>query len=160
MHKNKQAAFAMVEVLVAMLVIVVGLLGMMAFQMQGLRNNLRTQSHSQAIILAYDMAERMRSNRGGWEDGDYDAITDKGSEVSCSDCSYQQTADNDAYRWISEIEGVLPGHGSEVAVGTVMKENGGGNKQQWWNISITWYEKAELIGGDPVEKNYLLTVTR
>ncbi|CAH0993206.1 hypothetical protein SIN8267_03347 [Sinobacterium norvegicum] len=159
MHKNQQG-FTLIEVLVSLLIIVVGLLGMMAFQMQGLRNNLHTQAQSQAIILAHDMAERMRSNRGGWEDKDYDNINAKGSATSCSDCSYQQTANNDAFAWITAIEAALPGKSGSAAKGTVIKEAGAGNSEQWWNITITWYEKSEVVGDDAIEKTYLLTVTR
>jgi type IV pilus assembly protein PilV len=156
------SGFTLIEVLVSLFIIVVGLLGMMAFQMQGLRNNLHTQSHSQAIILAHDMAERMRSNRGGWEEGNYDKIDAKGSAVSCSDCSYAQTATNDAFAWVTDIEASLSGKSGTPASGTVEKNSGanGGNAQQWWDISIIWYEKADAVGDDPVEKTYLLTVTR
>jgi type IV pilus assembly protein PilV len=44
-------------------VLSVGLLGIAAMQMTALRNNLGAHLRSQATVMAYDIADRMRANR-------------------------------------------------------------------------------------------------
>ena len=53
----------LVEALVALVVLSVGLLGIAAMQMTALRNNLGAHLRSQATVMAYDIADRMRANR-------------------------------------------------------------------------------------------------
>lgn len=54
---------SLVEALVALVVLSVGLLGIASLQMTSLRNNLGAHLRSQATVLAYDIADRMRANR-------------------------------------------------------------------------------------------------
>jgi type IV pilus assembly protein PilV len=67
-----QRGFSLLEVLVAVLVLSIGLLGLAGLYAVGLRSvdsaNLRTQ----ATILAEDMLERMRANREAATAGAYD----------------------------------------------------------------------------------------
>lgn len=55
--------FTLVEVLVAVLVLSVGLLGMAGLQMYSLANTHSAYLRSQATFLAYDIIDRMRANR-------------------------------------------------------------------------------------------------
>ncbi|MCX7069311.1 MAG: type IV pilus modification protein PilV [Methylococcales bacterium] len=54
--------FTLIEVLIAMLVLAIGLLGLAALQTYTLRSNLAAYNHGQATQLLYDMADRMRAN--------------------------------------------------------------------------------------------------
>jgi type IV pilus assembly protein PilV len=54
--------FTLIEVLIAMLLLAVGLLGLAALQTSTLRSNLAAYNHGQATQLLYDMADRMRAN--------------------------------------------------------------------------------------------------
>ncbi len=54
--------FTLIEVLIAMLVLAVGLLGLAGLQATSLRNNQSAYNRSQATQLAYDLADRMRAN--------------------------------------------------------------------------------------------------
>ncbi len=54
--------FSLVEVLVALLVLAIGLLGLAALQAQGLRFNHDAYVRTQATNLAYDIVDRMRVN--------------------------------------------------------------------------------------------------
>lgn len=62
----------MIEVLVSMFVLAVGLLGFAGMQMAGIKSNHSAQVRSQATLLAYDLADRMRGARDAALDGDYD----------------------------------------------------------------------------------------
>jgi type IV pilus assembly protein PilV len=57
------AGFSLLEVLVAMLVLAVGLLGVAAMQMRGLQYSHDAYLRSQISVLAYDIADRMRLNQ-------------------------------------------------------------------------------------------------
>jgi len=59
---NKNTGFTLIEVLIAMLVLAVGLLGLAGLQATSLKNNQSAYNRSQATQLAYDMTDRIRSN--------------------------------------------------------------------------------------------------
>jgi type IV pilus assembly protein PilV len=61
--RKTQRGTTLVETLVALVVLSVGLLGIAALQMTSLRNNRGAHFRSQAQVLAYDIADRMRANR-------------------------------------------------------------------------------------------------
>lgn len=60
---QRARGMTLVEALVALVVLSVGLLGIAAMQMTALRNNLGAHLRSQATVMAYDIADRMRANR-------------------------------------------------------------------------------------------------
>ncbi|CAG1021055.1 hypothetical protein DOJK_00751 [Patescibacteria group bacterium] len=54
--------FTLIEVLIAMLVLAIGLLGLATLQTYSLRANLSAYTRGQATQLLYDMSDRMRAN--------------------------------------------------------------------------------------------------
>ena len=61
MYKYKQqTGFTLMEILVAIVVLSIGLLGIAGLQMQGTRHVHDAQLHTLAAIQAEDMADRMR----------------------------------------------------------------------------------------------------
>lgn len=64
--------FTLIEVLVALFVLSLGLLGLAALQTTSLQFNHEAYLRSQATTLAYDIADRMRANRQAALNGDYD----------------------------------------------------------------------------------------
>lgn len=59
----RQKGFTLLEVLVAMLILSIGLLGLAGLMASSLRNNHSAYYRSQATWLAYDVIDRMRTNR-------------------------------------------------------------------------------------------------
>ncbi|MGQ0697387.1 MAG: type IV pilus modification protein PilV [Panacagrimonas sp.] len=55
--------FSLLEVLIAVVVLSIGLLGLAGLQVLSLRNNTQSYERSQATVLAYEIADAMRSNR-------------------------------------------------------------------------------------------------
>ncbi len=55
--------FTLIEVMVAVVVLAIGLLGMATLMMQSLQSSESAYSRSQATILAYDIIDRMRANK-------------------------------------------------------------------------------------------------
>lgn len=69
---NKHRGVTLIEVLIAILVLAVGLLGIAKLQSSALANNLISYQATQASTLADGMIERMRGNRQAVINGDYD----------------------------------------------------------------------------------------
>lgn len=61
----RQNGFTLLEVLVAMLVLSIGLLGLAGLMASSLRNNHSAYYRTQATWLAYDVIDRMRVNGAG-----------------------------------------------------------------------------------------------
>ena len=59
----KQCGFTLLEVLVAILIFAIGLLGLASLQTVSQRSNHSAYLRSQAVIQAYDIADRMRANK-------------------------------------------------------------------------------------------------
>lgn len=70
--RRKQAGTSLLEVLIAVVVLSVGLLGLAGLQVAGLRVNQGAMQRSQATMLAYDVLDRMRSDRTAALAGKYD----------------------------------------------------------------------------------------
>lgn len=60
-----QRGFSLLEVLVSLLILMVGLLGIAGLMVKGQRASFEAYQRQQALALAQDMAEKIRSNRGG-----------------------------------------------------------------------------------------------
>lgn len=61
--RREQAGYSLVEVLVAMLIISIGVLGMVALQSLALRNTGSSMERSQAVIQTYSYLDVLRANR-------------------------------------------------------------------------------------------------
>jgi type IV pilus assembly protein PilV len=68
------AGFTLLEVLIAVLVLSIGLLGLAGLQITSLKFNHSAYMRTSATNLAYEMADRMRVNRQAVLDGEYDGV--------------------------------------------------------------------------------------
>ena len=129
----------LVEALITLLVMSVGLLGIAALQVVGTQENASGLRHSQAIWLAYDMADRIRANLVGVEGNAYDNIdtsTLPASPATCGAgaiCSPQEIAAMDSSVWGLALHR-LPG-----GFGTVTVD--GGNPKRFL-IRVRWQDDA------------------
>ena len=62
--KGVQQGMTLIEVLVALLILTVGLLGAAAVQINALKYTYSSRMTSQASFIAYDMMDRIRANSG------------------------------------------------------------------------------------------------
>jgi type IV pilus assembly protein PilV len=109
-----EAGFTLIEILVAVLVLTMGLLGIASLQLTSLRANRSAYLRTQATILAQDMLERVRGNRvlarsRGYDIALGDAIppyrtcTGLGNE-----CNPGDLRDYDQGEWLSALANLLP----------------------------------------------------
>lgn len=104
----RQAGVGLVEVLVAVVVLSIGLLGIAGMQLASLRNNHSAWLRSEATVRAYDIMERMRANRDQALAGGYDiALGDAAPGGST-------IRDLDLQEWKQDL-GVLPSGDGAVA---------------------------------------------
>lgn len=69
---NRQQGFSLIEALVAVVILAFGLLGLAGLQATSIKSNDSALFRSQATLLAYDMADRMRTMRTAAQDGRFD----------------------------------------------------------------------------------------
>ncbi len=84
-----QGGFSLIELLVAVLVMGIGVLGVSALQMVSLQNNRMALERGEAVHLAYDIMDRIRANPGvdyqiGIGDGPPGAPDCVGNGSNCS----------------------------------------------------------------------------
>ncbi len=110
-HRQAQAGFGMIEVLIAALVFSVGALGMSTVQITAKRGNYEAAQRSVATSLARDILERMRSNPS--ELPQY-AVSELGSRLAPSTdhcttriCSPGPLAQRDLDEWNEFLSGDL-----------------------------------------------------
>lgn len=77
---RSSAGFSLVEVLVALVILSIGLLGLAGLQTRGVRDNHGAYLRTQATLSAKDLVDRMRANRSAALAGDYNV--DFGVEVA------------------------------------------------------------------------------
>ena len=105
-----QRGFTLIEVMVAVIVLSIGLLGLAALQTTGLRNNHSAYYRSQATFLAYDIIDRMRANRDAATAGNYDLA------ISATPSGGSSIAAADQVEWINSLGNLLPSGDGSIAV--------------------------------------------
>ncbi|MDY6948371.1 MAG: type IV pilus modification protein PilV [Pseudomonadota bacterium] len=73
-RRDAQAGVGLIEVLIAMLVLSLGMLGLAGLQMWSLKNNQSSMERSLAVVQTYTIVDAMRADRaiaiaGGFNDG-------------------------------------------------------------------------------------------
>lgn len=114
--------FSLLEVLVAVVVLSVGLLGLASLQLSALRNNNQSYERSQALALAYDIADAMRSNRAEAIAGAFEITADKKPTVkkSCiaALCTRTEAAAFALGSWAERLRVELPSGAARIACST------------------------------------------
>ncbi len=117
-----QKGFTLMEVLIAVLILSIGLLGLASLQANGLRSNFSSYARSQAVVLANDMADRIRANPTQAAAGSYNNVTATVGDPGCllADCTPGQIVSHDIAAWYSNLQTTLPqGTGTVTGDGTV-----------------------------------------
>ena len=116
----KQSGFTLLEILVAMLVMAIGLLGLAGLMTSSMRNNLSASHRTQATWMAYDIVDRMRANRASAVTGGY--TTAMGTAATCSAAAPTGTVPaQDIAAWKNQLACALPAGNGSVAVNTATR---------------------------------------
>ena len=95
-NTNKQNGFTLIEVMVALVIFSIGLLGLAGIQQVSLSQNATSMQRTVAMNFAYDMLDRMRNNKST----NYTTAT-AASSPNCvsAPCNATQMANYDIYEW-------------------------------------------------------------
>jgi len=123
---SSSGGFTLVEVMVALVIFTVSLLGLAGLQAASLRDNQVAYLNTVASRLVNDMGERIRANREGALAGDYTVDNINGTvstppaDCYSGSCGSDDIAATDAYEWLTAIETQLPsGKGRVISNGNV-----------------------------------------
>jgi len=108
---RSQAGFSLIEVLVTLVLVSISVLGVMSVQARSVQLNQLAYSRSQAVNLAYDMAERMRLNAPAVRNGNYQ-LTFAQSPVEHA----AALAATDLFDWTTNLATFLPQGDGAIAV--------------------------------------------
>lgn len=136
---GRQKGFGLIEVLVALLILAVGLLGMASLQTASLQQTTGSQTRTQAILLAKDIVERIRANRpnrASYALAGQAAVTcDPGFAITNGG-----VAADDLNEWRNALGCLLPGGNGEIAInGDVV------------TVDITWSAREQVADLDEGE---------
>lgn len=120
---NSEHGFSLMEVMVALVIFSIGLIGLAGLQSASLGYNHSAYMRSQATYLAYNILDKMRANPAKAKNGNYAALAASygyaGVQHSCyystsASCSDQQIVETDLYEWNQALQ-KLPGGKGKIA---------------------------------------------
>ncbi len=144
MHKSR--GFTLIEVLVAVVILALGLLGLAGLQITSLRNSQSAYNRSQATQLAYDIADRMRANRT--VAGNYlsaallpSAATCSSKDTPCSACAATasactaaELAEKDLFDWNIALTDTLPGGTGSITISGAV-----------YTVTVNWDDNRDAV---------------
>lgn len=135
--QTRQFGFTMIEVLVAMIILAIGLLGVAGMQALSLKQTSNSSLRSLVTMHAYDLSERMRA--------DIDDVTvfQKALSSSCSGCDSKLAA------WQNRLIEDVPTASTKVDV----TKNA---NQTFAEITVNWTERG--LANDAIPQDYTLYV--
>ncbi len=144
-NRMKQRGFSLVEVLIALVIMSVGMLGIAGLYVQSMQAGRTSMLRHHAVTLAGDVADRIRANpRAGV------AYEGPGLDGSCvsgvADCDEVAMAGHDILLWQQQAANSLPAG----EVGVTFDDSG---NPPTYTIAITWSEP-----GANVQPEYSITI--
>ena len=140
---NKFEGFTLIEVLVALVIVSIGMLGIANLHVYSLQAGRTSILRHNAVTLAGDIAERIRANPNAGN-----TYTQTGINNNCvgdqAYCNSQQMASHDIYLWTQQATETLPN-------GFVSIEFGDNGITSSYKITLTWSEPGEVL-------NYTITI--
>jgi type IV pilus assembly protein PilV len=142
---HRQQGFTLLESLIALVVLSVGMLGIAALYVEGLKAGRTAVYRTTAVALAAGMMDRVRANPAGRDDYALDGVT-----ADCVnggvDCTSTELAQEDRLVWETEVAERMPTGVAAVVTVTL------GDPFDTYAISVSWPEP-----GYAENLNYTLT---
>ncbi|MBP5970115.1 type IV pilus modification protein PilV [Pseudomonas iridis] len=137
--KGVQQGMTLIEVLVALLILTVGLLGAAAVQINALKYTDSSRMTSQASFIAYDMMDRIRANSGANSGANYTVTPPTSANPG-------NARDQDLYDFTTSIVNF----GGPTATGSITLN------QRVYTITITWSD-ARAANTANAQRSFVLS---
>lgn len=138
-NTKSQNGFTLLEVMIAMVIFAVGLLGLAGMQSIAFQNEHSSYSRSQAILLAYEMADRIKANAPGSPayiiPSNTLTVAGYTGPTMCTnaDCTITDMVRYDMGLWKASLASLLPS-----GLGSISRIVAAGNTTQ--TITVHWDE--------------------
>jgi type IV pilus assembly protein PilV len=136
-QRAAQRGMTLIEILVAIVVLSIGLLGMAGLQLKGMQVNQGSAYRWQAAMLAEDIADQMRADRANALAKAY-TVTLPGAPSGVGGAGTAQTIAD----WAARVQGLLP-KGTAVIADPVPVP---GSNNQSISITVNWVDKRAQTG--------------
>lgn len=149
----RSRGFTLLEILIALVILSIGLLGIAALQGVGLRSSHGAYLTSQASLLAYDIADRIRANPGMIALGGSIATADGDCDINVSGLGL---SDADRVEWSCSVQTLLPS-GSGSVSRTASTAIAGASTV---TIDLRWQDLQPMLDadGNEIPWQYVLVV--
>ncbi|MCV6637846.1 type IV pilus modification protein PilV [Candidatus Albibeggiatoa sp. nov. NOAA] len=137
------AGFSMLEMMIALLILSIGLIGIASLQARGQQFNHSAYVRTQAAFLAYDIMDRMRANKDNLDNNNADNGSYAFKEGACPEaniscdttaCSVTDIVSYDLGSWCQSLESTLPLGKGEISWDT---------NDSLYTITIYWTEDRD-----------------
>lgn len=123
---QSQRGATLIEILVALLVLSLGVLGMGALQTRAIKGNNSSVQRSQAVMLSYAMMDAMRLDRSAakgllYNTGNYDVGTGRIDAQVCSVAAIvgNTLRDNNMRQWLTSIKDNIGNPADNTSCGAI-----------------------------------------
>ena len=128
---TRQRGMSLLEVLIAVLIMAIGILGIASLQAMALKNNQGSMERTQAVIQTYSIMDAMRANRGAALQGLY-----RLPQTCDAPASAETRVEEEQRFWLQELEAFHPD-----ACGVITSLGGGR-----YEIQVRWPDRGN--GGE------------
>jgi type IV pilus assembly protein PilV len=157
----------LVEILTAILVIGVGLVGVASLSLANVRTTISGYIQSQATILGDELADTMRANLAAYESADFSSTPASTTKYCLTGtiCNANEQARYDIQKWLENIGATLPGGVAAICMdstpddgqpGSLACDGAGMN-----TVKIFWLDSRnqELLAEGETFQRHVLTIT-
>jgi type IV pilus assembly protein PilV len=114
---SKNYGFSLLEVLISLVILSVGMMGLAGLKVVAIKGTNEAHFRHEASLLIMDMADRIRANPAGVDNGSYEAhggisiATDKSPSTMCNNnaCDPDELATYDMYSVALNLSRTVPG---------------------------------------------------
>lgn len=169
--KQSTTGFSLIEVLVALLIFSLGLIGLAGILVMSTQANHGAFIRTQATFLAQNMADRMRTNPIGVWQGDYNGTWPMtGTMPTCdasNPCAPNAQALRDNLQWDGMLKQYLPNDSNLQATINCAAATGTLDMTRFYQVrppyagvctmNVSWTERSLAIGGSPSTQTFTWT---
>lgn len=131
---SNKKGFTLLEVLVALVILSVGLLGLASMLTKGMRFNHQAYVRTQSTYIAYDLMDRMRANSAAGASYVFTADDFPDWAESLDD----SVVKSDLQSFVAQVQTALPGGDASISVDAGVTPN-------VYTLSMVWFDRDQGV---------------